>query len=71
MKINKILSNKIFQSFIIFSIFRAIYGFIIVFIAYFFTQKYDLSIYGSLPLFIFSIFLSRYIFKKLKLRINL
>ena len=70
MKINKILSNKIFQSFIIFSIFRAIYGFIIVFIAYFFTQKYDLSIYGSLPIFIFSIFLSRYFFKKFKLRFN-
>ena len=71
MKIDKILSNKIFHSFIIFSIFRAIYGFIIVLIAYFFTQKYDLSIYGSLPIFLFSIFLSRYLFKKFKLRFNL
>jgi hypothetical protein len=71
MKIDKIISNKIFQSFIIFSIFRAIYGFVIVLIAYFVTQKYNLSIFGSLPIFVFSIFLSRYFFKKFKLRFNL
>ena len=71
MKIDKIISNKIFQSLIIFSIFRAIYGFVIVLVAYFITKKYNLSIFGSLPLFIFSIFLSRYFFKKFKLRFNL
>ena len=71
MNLDKILTNKIFQSFLIFSIFRAIYGFGIVLIAYFFTQKFDLSIYGSLPIFLFSIFISRYFYKKFKLRINL
>ena len=43
MNINKILSNKIFKSFIVFSLFRAVYGFVIVLIAYFFTQKYNLT----------------------------
>lgn len=71
MKIDKIFLNKILQSFVIFSIFRAIYGFVIVLIAYFFTKKYNLNIYGSLPIFIFSIFISRYLFKKFKLRFNL
>tara|TARA_Y100000588_G_C13954044_1_gene795683 strand:+ start:354 stop:569 length:216 start_codon:yes stop_codon:yes gene_type:complete len=65
-KIEKIFFNKLIQSFLVFSIFRAIYGFAIVLIAYFFTQKYNLNIYRSLPIFIFSIFFSRYIFKKLK-----
>ena len=68
MKIEKIFSNKLIQSF---SIFRAIYGLAIVLIAYFFTQKYNLNIYSSLPIFIFSIFFSKYIFKKLKKRFNL
>ena len=71
MKIEKIFSNKLIQSFLVFSIFRAIYGFAIVLIAYFFSQKYNLNIYRSLPIFIFSIFFSRYIFKKLKKRFNL
>ena len=52
MKIDKIISNKLFQSFIVFSIFRAVYGLIIVLIAYFFSQKYNLAIYGSIPIFI-------------------
>ena len=71
MNLDKILTSKIFKSFIIFSLFRGIYGIAIVFIAYFFTQKYNLNIYGSLPIFIFSIFISRYFFKKFKLRFNL
>ena len=71
MNLDKILSNKIFQSFLIFSIFRAIYGFTIVLIAYFTTQKFNLNIYGSLPIFIFSIIISRYFYKKFKLRFNL
>ncbi len=69
--IEKILSNKLFQSFLIFAIFRAIYGFIIVLIAYFFSKKFNLSILGSMPIFIVSILLSRIIYKKLKLRFNL
>ncbi len=71
MNINKILSNKIFKSFILFSLFRAVYGFVIVLIAYFFTQKYNLTISGSIPILILSIFISRYFFKKFKLRFNL
>ncbi len=71
MDLEKILHNKIFQSFLIFSIFRAIYGFIIVLLAYFFTQKFNLNIYGSIPIFILSIFISRYFYKKFKLRFNL
>ena len=71
MKIDKILSNKIFQSFIVFSIFRAIYGFIIVLIAYFLSQKYNLSIFGSLPIFIISIFVSKVFYKKYKIYFNL
>ena len=55
MNIEKIFSNKLVQSFLVFSIFRAIYGLAIVLIAYFFTQKYNLNIYRSLPIFIFSI----------------
>ena len=71
MNLDKILSNRIFQSFLIFSIFRAIYGFTIVLFAYLFTQKLNLNIYGSLPIFLFSIFISRYFYKKFKLRFNL
>ncbi len=71
MNLDKILNNKIFQSFLIFSIFRGIYGIALVLIAYFFTQKFNINIYGSLPIFIFSIFISRYFFKKFKLRFNL
>ena len=71
MNLDKILSNKIFHSFLIFSIFRALYGFAIVLVSYFFTQKFNLSILGSFPIFIFSIFISRYFYKKFKLRFNL
>ena len=71
MNLDKILNNKIFQSFLIFSIFRGIYGIALVLIAYFFTQKFNINIYGSLPIFIFSIFISRYFYKKFKLSFNL
>ena len=63
--------HRIFKSFFIFSIFRAIYGFFIVIFAYYFSRELSLNVYETGMIFIFSIFLSRIGYKAFKNKFNL
>jgi len=69
--LNKIKNSNLFRSFIIFSIFRFFYGFIVLFISYFFTTEYEDGIYYTLLFLLISIVFSRIIFKKIKVKFNL
>tara|TARA_Y100001980_G_C14491934_1_gene268900 strand:+ start:59 stop:310 length:252 start_codon:yes stop_codon:yes gene_type:complete len=62
--------DVVFKNLILFSIFRAFYGIGILIITWFLFQNNNTPIWFS-PLFlIFSIFFSRFIFKKLKVLLN-
>jgi len=69
--LNKIKNSNLFRSFIIFSIFRFFYGFIVLFISYFFTTEYEDGIYYTLLFLLISVVFSRIIFKKMKVKFNL
>ena len=69
--LKKIKNSNLFRSFIIFSIFRFFYGFIVLFISYFFTTEYEDGIYYSLLFLLISVVFSRIIFKKIKVKFNL
>jgi len=69
--LNKIKNSNLFRSFIIFSIFRFFYGFIVLFISYFFTTEYEDGIYYTLLFLLISVVFSRIIFKKIKVKFNL
>ncbi len=65
-KISEVKNNTIFKNFVLFSIFRAFYGTGILIITWLLFQNNDTPLWIS-PLFLlFSIFFSRFIFKKLK-----
>ena len=53
--LNKIKNSNLFRSFIIFSIFRFFYGFIVLFISYFFTTEYEDGIYYTLLFLLISV----------------
>ena len=40
-KLRNILENKLFKTFVLFSVFRAIYGALVLFISYFLSTTYD------------------------------
>jgi len=40
-KLKNILENKLFKTFVLFSVFRAIYGALVLFISYFLSTSYD------------------------------
>ena len=69
--LNKIKNSNLFRSFIIFSIFRFFYGFIVLFISYFFTTEYEDGIYYTILFLLISVVFSRIIFKKMKVKFNL
>ena len=69
--LKKIKNSNLFRSFIIFSIFRFFYGFIVLFISYFFTTEYEDGIYYTLLFLLISVVFSRIIFKKMKVKFNL
>ena len=70
-KLRNILENKLFKTFLLFSVFRAIYGALVLFTSYFLTTTYDDGILFTILFLVISFIFSRYIFKKLKSKFNL
>lgn len=69
--IKKINLKSFMKTVFVFSIFRAIYGALILFFAYRITLQTENNIFFASLFFIFSMFLSRQIFKKIKNKLNL
>ena len=64
--ISRILENQLFRSFLIFSIFRAIYGAGIVIITYFLVTSGEAPIWVSVAFLLSSMVISRVIFRAIK-----
>ena len=62
------LENQLFRSFLIFSIFRAIYGAGIVIITYFLATSDEAPIWVSVAFLLSSMVISRVIFRAIKKR---
>jgi len=67
----KILSNDYSRSFLIYSIFRAIYGPFILLITYVFATEFEDGIYYSILILITSMIFSRLLFSRIKIWLNL
>ena len=63
-----LLENQLFRSFLIFSIFRAIYGAGIVIITYFLATSGEAPIWVSVAFLLSSMVISRVIFRAIKKR---
>ena len=70
-KLRNILENKLFKTFVLFSVFRAIYGALVLFISYFLSTSFDDGILFTILFLVISFIFSRYMFKKLKPKFNL
>ena len=66
--VSRILENQLFRSFLIFSIFRAIYGAGIVIITYFLATSDETPIWVSMVFLLSSMVISRVIFRAIKKR---
>ena len=66
--ISRLLDNRLFRSFLIFSIFRAIYGAGIVIITYFLATSDEAPIWVSVAFLLSSMVMSRVIFRAIKKR---
>ena len=66
--ISRLLENRLFRSFLIFSIFRAIYGAGIVIITYFLATSDEAPIWVSVAFLLSSMVVSRVIFRGIKKR---
>ena len=66
--ISRLLDNRLFRSFLIFSIFRAIYGAGIVIITYFLATSDEAPIWVSVAFLLSSMVVSRVIFRGIKKR---
>ena len=66
--ISRILENQLFRAFLIFSIFRAIYGAGIVIITYFLATSDETPIWVSMAFLLSSMVISRVIFRAIKKR---
>ena len=66
--ISRLLDNRLFRSFLIFSIFRAIYGAGIVIITYFLATSDETPIWVSMAFLLSSMVISRVIFRAIKKR---
>ena len=66
--ISRILENQLFRSFLIFSIFRAIYGAGIVIITYFLATSDETPIWVSMAFLLSSMVISIVIFRAIKKR---
>ena len=66
--ISRLLENRLFRSFLIFSIFRAIYGAGIVIITYFLATSDEAPIWVSVAFLLSSMVISRVIFRAIKKR---
>ncbi len=66
--ISRLLDNRLFRSFLIFSVFRAIYGAGIVIITYFLATSDEAPIWVSVAFLLSSMVVSRVIFRAIKKR---
>ena len=64
--ISRLLENRLFRSFLIFSIFRAFYGAGIVIITYFLVTSGEAPIWVSVAFLLSSMVISRVIFRAIK-----
>tara|TARA_B100000767_G_scaffold89308_1_gene85828 strand:- start:1350 stop:1580 length:231 start_codon:yes stop_codon:yes gene_type:complete len=67
-KFQKLVENPVFRSFIAFSIFRAFYGVGILAVTYFLSTSAEAPWYVSIGFLLFSMFFSRWLFKRIKSR---
>ncbi len=65
-----LFKNPLLETFVFYSIFRAIYGAIILIITWTFATNSNFPSYFSVLFLIFSMIFSRYIFKKIKTKKN-
>jgi len=70
-KLKNILENKLFKTFVLFSVFRAIYGALVFLISYFLSTSYDDGVLFTILFLVISFIFSKYMFKKLKPKFNL
>ena len=66
--LSRLLENRMLRSFLIFSIFRAIYGAGIVIITYFLATSDEAPIWVSMAFLLSSMVISRVIFRAIKKR---
>ena len=66
--LSRLLENRLFRSFLIFSIFRAFYGAGIVIITYFLVTSGEAPIWVSVAFLLSSMVISRVIFRAIKKR---
>ncbi len=69
--IDRLIENDYSRTFIIYSLFRAIYGPIILIISYIFATEFEDGIYYSIILLFFSMVFSRILFSRIKIWLNL
>ena len=65
-QLSRLLENRLFRSFLIFSIFRAFYGAGIVIITYFLVTSGETPIWVSVAFLLSSMVISRVIFRAIK-----
>ena len=64
--VTRIRNNPMFKSFLFYSAFRAVYGFGILLVAYFFATSADAPWWATVLIFIASMIFSRILFKFIK-----
>ena len=64
--IGRLRQNPLFRSFLFYSAFRAVYGFGILLVAYFFATSTDAPWWATVLIFIASMIFSRILFKFIK-----
>jgi|LULO01.1.fsa_nt_gb VIT1/CCC1 family predicted Fe2+/Mn2+ transporter len=69
--LDKLFKNEYSRTFLIYSIFRAIYGPIILVISYIFATELEDGIYFSIIILLSSMIFSRIIFSRIKIWLNL
>ena len=64
--IERLRTNSLFKSFLFYSAFRAVYGFGILLVAYFFATSTDAPWWATLLIFLASMIFSRILFRFIK-----
>ncbi len=66
--VQRVLSNPLFRTFLVFSIFRAFYGAGIVVVTWFLATSGEAPWWTSIVFLLFSMVFSRMLFRRIKLR---
>jgi len=67
-RLERLLENPLFKSFLFYSIFRAFYGTAILLVTWLFSAKTDSPLWVSVVFLLFSMVFSRVLLKKIKKR---